>query len=155
MKNLFALIVKWVKNTLGNLLDELKETSKISVHVVAKIKTIVESEAFDTATDILKYIIPGEVDNIIIDRVKKLKLVLPVVLKKVSAASGAIIESENNNELAAKFIEHLKTLHPEGRKAFWITLAAELNVALADGEISFSEGVILSQLLYTEIKNKK
>jgi hypothetical protein len=152
MKNLFASIGKWAKTAFGKLLSELKDISKVSVTVVGKIKSVVESELFDTTTDIMKLIIPGQVDDVIIDQIK---FKLPIILKKITVASGIVIESENNNELIAEFIKHLKTLHPEGRKAFWVTLAAELNIALADGKISFSEGVILSQLVYTELKNNK
>lgn len=148
MKNLFKQIVIWVKSVLGGLLDHFKVFASIAVDITAKLKFIVESEALDTTVDL----IPGNLDNKILDKVR---LIIPFVVKKVSIASGIASESDSNSEAIDKFIAHLKSLNPEGRKVFWVTFAAELNIALSDGKISFSEAVILTQLIYTEfIKNR-
>jgi len=149
MKNLFQQIVTWVKGVLGNLLDHFKNVSKIAVEVTTKLKFIVESEALDVAVDL----IPGDVDNKILDKVRT---ILPIVIKKVSFAAGIASDSDSNSEAIKKFIEHLRSLNPEGRKAFWVTFAAEMNIALSDGKLNFAEAVILTQLTYTEfVKGKK
>lgn len=148
MKNVFKQIVNWVKGNLGNVLNQFKITSNTAVLIVGKIKNIVESEAVDVAVDL----IPGQVDNLIVD---KARLIIPIVIKKLSLASGIIQESNTNSEAVAKFVEHLRSLNPEGRKAFWVTLAAELNIALSDGKLSFAEGVILTQLIYKELADSR
>lgn len=148
MKNVFKQIVNWVKGNLGSVLNQFKITSNTAVLIVGKIKNIVESEAVDVAVDL----IPGQVDNLIVD---KARLIIPIVIKKLSLASGIIQESNTNSEAVAKFVEHLRSLNPEGRKAFWVTLAAELNIALSDGKLSFAEGVILTQLIYKELADSR
>lgn len=148
MKKLFSQIVIWVKALLGNLLEHFKGAAAIAVDVTTKLKSIVESEAMDIAVDL----IPGNIDNIILD---KIRLILPLVIKKVSFAAGIVEEAESNSDAVHKFIQHLKSLNPDGRKAFWVAFAAELNIALSDGKLSFAEAVILTQMTYAEIvKNK-
>jgi hypothetical protein len=151
MKNVFKQIIIWIKSNLGNLLDQFKITSNTAVLIVGKLKTIVESDVVDIAVDL----IPGNIDNLIVD---KARIILPIVIKKLSLVSGIAQDSTTNSEAVSKFIEYLRGLEPEGRKAFWVTLAAEINIALSDGKLSFSEGVILTQLIYTELvvsRNKK
>lgn len=148
MKNLFQQIVLWVKGVLGNLLDHFKVGAKVAVDITAKLKAIVESEVLDIVVDL----IPGELDNKILDKVRE---ILPLVIKKIAIGSGIVSESDSNSEAIQKFIEHLRSLNPDGRKAFWVTFAAELNVALSDGKLTFAEGLILTQLTYTEFVKKK
>lgn len=149
MKNLFQQIVVWVKGVLGTLLDHFKSSAIIAVDITTKLRLIVESEVLDVAVDL----IPGDLDNKILDKVR---LVLPLVIKRVSLAAGIVSESDTNSEAIQKFIDHLRSLNPEGRKAFWVTFAAEMNMALADGKLNFAEAVILTQLTYTEfVKSKK
>jgi hypothetical protein len=149
MKNLFQQIVTWVKGVLGTLLDHFKGIAKVAVEVTTKLKFIVESEALDVAVDL----IPGDLDNKILDKVRT---ILPIVIKKISLGAGIINESDSNSEAIQKFIAHLRSLNPEGRKAFWVTFAAEMNISLSDGKLTFAEAVILTQLTYTEfVKGKK
>ena len=149
MKNLFQQIFTWVKTTLGVVFDRFKTISVVAVNVTAKLKFIVESEVLDVAVDL----IPGNLDNVILDKVR---LVIPIVIKKLALVSGFVQDTDSNSEVVNKVVSHLKELNPEGRKAFWVMFAAELNVALSDGKLTFSEAVILTQLTYTEfIKNKK
>jgi hypothetical protein len=148
MKNLFKKIVVWVKSILGNLLDHFRKSAEVAVLVTDKLKSIIESDLVDIAVDL----IPSEIDNIIVDR---LRSILPVVIAKVSLAAKVGEDSNSNAELIAKLIDHLKSLNPESRKAFWVLFSAELNIALSDGQLSFSEGVILTQMIYKEIRSKR
>jgi hypothetical protein len=147
MKNLFQQILNWVKSTLGNLLEHFKGVAKIAVEITTKLKFIVESEALDVVVDL----IPGDLDNKILD---KIRIILPQVIKRVSLVAGIVSESDSNSEAIQKFIAHLRSLNPEGRKAFWVTFAAEMNIALSDGKLTFAEAVILTQLTYTELIKK-
>lgn len=145
MKKLFKKISDWFKRILLVALPKYKQISKIAVDITNKLKAIVESEVLDIAVNL----IPGDVDNVILDKIRN---ILPLVIKNVSLAAGIAFESENNSEVIQKLIDHLKSLNPEGRKAFWVAFAGELNRALADGKISFEEAVILSQIAYKELK---
>lgn len=148
MKNIFKELVLWIKSKLGKLLDHFKDFAIVAVNVTSKLKSIVESETLDIAVDL----IPGNIDNIVLS---KIRLVLPLVIKKVSLAAGILEDADSNSDAIKKLILHLKSLNPEGRKAFWVMFAAELNIALSDGKLSFAEAVILTQMVYTEfIKNR-
>jgi hypothetical protein len=147
IRKLWLSVSGWVKGIFGNSLVWLKKNSQIAVNVTQKLKEIIESPVADLVTAL----IPGELDNKIKDLLRK---IVPEVAIKVGIAHNILQASEEPNEAIAKIVEYLKTLPKEGRAAFWIQFAGELNFVLADGEITFPEAVALSQLVYAEFYKK-
>jgi hypothetical protein len=98
--------------------------------------------------DIAVTLIPGELDNAILIRLRR---VVPEVTVKMAIAHNIIQSSAVPSEAIAKTVEYLKTLNTTARAAFWVQFAGELNQALADGKITFAEAVALSQLAYVEL----
>jgi len=133
--------------TFSKAFKFLKENSAIAVKVTQILKTSVESPLADIAVTL----IPGEVDNEVLYRLRK---IIPEVANKVAIAAGIYEAAKANNEAVTAIVNYLKGLNPEGRTKFWVDFAAELNLALADGKITYTEAVILSQMAYKELFEK-
>jgi hypothetical protein len=153
MKNLkdlkiFDLIKGFFNKVFGKALDVFNKHAEVSINVVEQLKNALNSNV----TDIITALIPGNVDDLV---VAKLKIILPVVLEKVALANNIVKVGKNQSEVIDLVLKHLKKANDDSKRLFWITFAAELNVALSDGKLTFSEGLLLSQLVYKEIKKSK
>lgn len=148
MKNLFEKIGLFLKKLTGKSFTALRDKAHISVIVTEKLKTFVESKAAVTAVNL----IPGHLDNVTLELLKK---VLPVVSKKLAVVFGALRDNPKNSDAVAAIIEKLRELEPGLRGSFYLAFSAELNAALADGEISLAEAAALAQMLYVEVKEAK
>lgn len=148
MKKLFNRIRDFIKKIFGDSLEYLKRNSATAVKVTEVLKKYVESNIADVAVGL----IPGDVDNVILIQLRK---IVPEVTIKVALGHNIIQASTIPSEALGKIIEYLKSLGKEGRTAFWISFAAEVNMALADGKLTFTEAVILSQLAYKEFYEAK
>jgi spermidine/putrescine-binding protein len=148
MKNLFNAIVSFTQRILGNVFNTFKEQSHTAVKVTDLLKRVVESPI----TDVVVTLIPGDVDDKIL---AKLRTVIGPVAEKTALAHGILQSSDTNSDVVDAVIQKLKELKPELRANFWVTFSAELNLALADGKISFSEAYILAQLAFLEIRKNR
>ena len=150
MKNLkiFDFIKNMFNKLFGKALDLFKKHAEISVSVVDQLKKALDSNV----TDIVTALIPGDVDDLV---VAKLRSIIPVVLEKVAFAANIAKTGKTQSEIIDLVLKHLKKTNDDSKRLFWITFAAELNVALTDGKITFSEGLILSQLVFKEIRKSK
>ncbi|MDR7130670.1 hypothetical protein J2X69_003027 [Algoriphagus sp. 4150] len=126
----------------GKPFQFFQENSEIAIKVVNHIKSIVESDAVGFGVNLTA----TNIDNLIVE---KLKSILPVVSEKMLVLH-AIVNADSGNDSIAILIDHLKSITKGQRESFWIMLAGELNVALADGEISRAEGIALTQLFYSK-----
>ncbi|MEB2775249.1 hypothetical protein SYJ56_08010 [Algoriphagus sp. D3-2-R+10] len=145
MKKIFEYIKNFIQKWIGVSFDFLKDNSGVAVNVTNKIKEIVESPLADIVTGI----IPSDVDDKIKDR---LRVIIPVVVDKLAILHGIVSVNEKNSDSIALIIEHLKLMNKDLRIDFWIRFAGELNIALSDGELSLSEGISLTQIIYAEKK---
>lgn len=145
MKKFLEKLRLFVVSVVGNVFDLFRLNSEVAVKITSILKKYVE----DPASDLIVSIIPGDIDNIILAKLKK---VLPVVLEKVSLAHGILLSSETDSDVVSAVIDHLKSISPELRAAFWVSFSGELNVALSDGKLSFAEAVALAQLVYINSK---
>lgn len=146
-KNIFKKFINWLKGLHGDLFNKFRNNSGIAVQIADKLKKIVESNILDIATDL----IPGDLDDKIL---KKLKIIIPIVATKLAITHGILNEFDNNSDVIEKIIEYLKNTHSGLKVSFWVIFSAELNVALSDGELTLSEGISLSQLVYREMNKK-
>lgn len=148
MKNVFEFIKNLFNKVLGKAVDLFREHAEISITIVENLKKALDSNV----TDLVTALIPGEIDNVV---VAKLREVLPIVLEKVALSNNIVKTGKTHSEIIDLVLKHLKKANEDSKRLFWITLAAELNVALSNGKLSFSEGLLLSQLVYKEFKKRK
>lgn len=138
----------WAKNILGKNYEFMRHNSHLAVAVTSGLKGFIESPVADFVTAL----IPGEADDI---AKAKLRIVLPKVAQTVALAHGIIQQSTAQHEVVAGIVAYVRTLNPDGRAIFWVNFAAQVNLSLADGKVSFSEAVAMAQLVFAEINEKK
>lgn len=148
MKKLFAKVQAFIQKIFGNSLEYLKKNSAMAVKVTELLKKYVESPISDVAVNI----IPGELDNAALIALRK---VVPDVVVRVAIFHGIVQSSVVPSEAIDKILLYLKSMNKEARAGFWITFAAQINMALSDGKLTFNEAVILSQLVYKEFYEQK
>jgi spermidine/putrescine-binding protein len=148
MRNLFNSLVAFVTKIIGNVFEKFKEQSYLAVKVTDMLKSAVESPI----ADVIVTLIPGDTDDKLLI---KLRAIIGPVVEKVGMAHGILQASETNSDVIEAVIAKLKEMKPELRSNFWVTFSAELNLALADGKISFAEAYILAQLAFLEIRKNR
>lgn len=148
MKKLFQSITIWVAKTFGKAFNFLKANSQIAVNVTKILKDAVESPI----AGIVVNLIPGTVDN---ELLYKLRKIIPEVANKTAIAHSIYQTAKTSSEAVGAIIAYLKEMNPEGRIGFWVTFAGELNIALSDGKLTISESIILTQMAYKELFEKK
>ena len=136
-----------MKKLILKLLVFFRKHSRVAVDVTNLLKQIVESKLVDLAVNI----IPGNVDNEIAERLRK---ILPKIAIEMAVAHKIISDSDKPGDVAAAIVAHLKELHPDGRIGFWVTFAGKVNEGLSDGKISLPEAIAYSQLIYDEFYKK-
>lgn len=145
-------VFKWIESlyhkVVGFLLDEFKEHAYQAVTIVENLKMILNS----SVTDLVTILIPGSKDDLL---VAYLREIVPPILEKTIIALNIVKQNNSKTKVIEKGLEFLKVATKEQKSLFYITFAAELNIALSDGKITFGEAVILSQLVYRQIKSTK
>jgi hypothetical protein len=145
---IFNFIKDLFNKLFNKALDAFKKHAEISINVVDKLKDALNSNV----TDVITALIPGDVDDLVVE---KLKVILPIVLEKVALANNIVKAGKSQSEIIDLVLKHLKKTNDDSKRLFWITFAAELNVALSDGKLTFSEGLLLSQLVFKEVRKAK
>ena len=108
------------------------------------IKKAVESPVMPIVTAI----IPGNLDNKIVDGLKKH---LPRVLQ-ILRISDECLKLEAADEIIFCAIKKLKEYEPEARAAQYHSIAAMLSVYLSDKKLSWREAVHLSEEIFQQTK---
>lgn len=115
-----------------------------SVLVVEALKKAVDSPVMP----IITAIIPGNLDNKIVDGLKKH---LPRVLQLLRI-SDECLKLEAADEIILCAIKKLKEYDPEARAAQYHSIAAMLSVYLSDKKLSWREAIHLSEEIFQQMK---
>ena len=140
MKKIFSFL----KRLFRNLKTLAQKFVTPSVLVVDAIKKAVESPVMPIVTAI----IPGNLDNKIVDGLKKH---LPRVLQ-ILRISDECLKLEAADEIIFCAIKKLKEYEPEARAAQYHSIAAMLSVYLSDKKLSWREAVHLSEEIFQQTK---
>ena len=141
----FRSIFQALRRLFSNLFDRVKPSAIIAVKVVDAIKRVVESETLQLIVDLT----PTQLDNRVLTTIKKL---LPIISSRLVIAHKITLLSDQ--EAIDALLLHLRSLDAEGRKAFWVALAAEFTEALSSEKLSFNQAVLISQLVFSELRKK-
>lgn len=145
-------VFKWIENlyhkVAGFFLEQFRDHAQQAVTIVENLKMVLNSPV----ADLITILIPGSKDDML---VAYLRNIVPPVLEKTIIALNIVKSNNSKSKIIEKGIEYLKGATKEQKALFYTTFAAELNIALSDGKITFGEAVILSQLVYRQIKNTK
>lgn len=143
LKSFLAKIWTSIKNLFDDMDEELKSAVHISILVVENIKKFVDSPG----TDILTAIIPGDID----DRLKNLlRAKLPLILTELKLADNCLSLTDPK-QLTECAIGTLQGLSGNVQNAFLHSLSALIAGVIADGKLTWSDGVYLSEWYYQQL----
>ena len=140
LSSFLAKIWAEIKSLFEGIPAELKTAIHIGVTVTENIKNFVDSPA----ADILTAIIPGDIDN----EVKNwLKAKLPAILTELKLADscGSLTDPAAITECAVKV---LQGLDKDAQSPFLHSLSVMVAQVVADGKLSWSDGVYLLEWFY-------
>lgn len=140
-------ILTTIKSKLAFVFSKFGLYSKTAVTITQGLKNIVE---LDLTSDIVKAT-PMMWDD---TALMALKIHVPKVALQI-ALIHEILEANEAADPMQVIIIYLKQLKPEARTDFWIRFSAELTKSLSDNKLTLSEALILSQMAFKELYEKK
>jgi len=145
MKKVFQNIGNWIKKAWKGSMDVFKTNGiPISVMVVNVLKEVVEAGYGDVLVNLTK----TKIDNQVLEF---LKVWIPKIAMELAVTEVLINAGSTDSEIISALAGWLAKQNLSVRATFYAGFAAKLNIALADGKISFSEGISLGQFLYDNI----
>lgn len=154
LKIIFATIWAFVTN-LWKKADQLVEkVTPIAIKVVNELKKINESTTGDIIDMIVSAVIPGTNDDKIIDLIRlKLKEILPKVLLQLNLAQS-IADIKDPNEQLKAILTAINMSPDQTKNAYYHTFCVMIIESLADGKLTWSESVHISEYYYSNIYKK-
>lgn len=145
-------MIEKIKNWFKSLFDKTK--SLVNKHLptvvlaVQGIKKVIDSGAVDFLADIVKKLISGTADDIVIDKVIAfLKERIPVLCIQLEILNAANV-SGGDAEVLQQALDALKGTYGDKWEEFTSGLAGDLLEYLADGKIDSKEAMELAKEYY-------
>ena len=152
MKKFFKEIWLWAVNFVTKNEEKAKKFAKVSITITNAVKTFIDSPLFDLGTLVLKKAIPGEADDILIDSfVEKAQDVLPKLIAQEAIVLG-LLENSTIEEKANFVLSKIKFANDIDKDQFYHNLCIKLIVALSDGVVTYSEAVLIAEVVYRQMK---
>lgn len=138
--------LKSIWNKIENIFVALPTDIKVALHIgiliTENIKTFVDS----SAADLLTMLIPGDLDDIMKD---KLKISLPILLCELKLVENTLNITQPD-AIAKAAIETIKAMDENIKRGILHQLSILIAQLAADGKLSWSDGVYLSQWYYEQ-----
>lgn len=133
-----------IKKAFEGLVPELKKAVTAGVEITDKLKALIDGPI----DDMLVALIPGDFD----DKIRaKLQEELPKILVKLKLAESCLAETDPN-KIVECALNTLRDMTSEDRKPFLHSFAILTAQVIADGKLTWSDGVFILQWLF---KHKK
>jgi hypothetical protein len=148
MGKLLRKIWRFIENLFSRVEEEVERYVPIAVNIVEGVKRTVESDQFISVTEIVKFAIPGDTDDKIIDKVLEItkKYISKIALQLRIVESITDIEDVNEQMIAV--VNALKNANDEQKNDYWHELSAFILRKLADGKISLGEAGSIAEYHY-------
>jgi hypothetical protein len=151
---LMKKVWSWIRKMWKNLDKAVEKAIPVATAIVEGVKTAVENDQVKYALEIVKFAIPGDTDDKIIDKAMELaqKYIPEIALKLKIINSIAGIEDTNEQMLAV--VGALKLANKDTKSDYWHELSAQILKALSDNKITLGEAGVLVEYHYKNyIKN--
>jgi hypothetical protein len=114
-----------------------------------------DSPVDDIITSILKVAIPGDADDILIDKITAVvKEWIPKILLELKMVE-AVANIEDQNEQLAAILGQFKLSSDESKNIFYHGLCSLILEKLSDGKIDWSDSVVISEYYFKNIAKKE
>lgn len=149
-----TIIGNFLRSLFAGLNKGVKKLVPIAIAIVQGVKTVMDSPVDDVIAEIIKKAIPGKADDVLIDKITvTVQEWIPKILLELK-----LIESINNiegtNEQLKAILNQLKLSSDETKNIVYHGLATLILEKLADGELSWSDSIMVSEYYYKNVLKK-
>lgn len=154
MKKLLKKIWDSISRLFYKVEDKTRELVPIAIKIVEGIKKVMDTNTDEIVQHILTTAISGEIDDILIKKVRKfIETNLPKILLQLRLIDS-IANIEDPNEQLKAILAEFKLSSDKQKNIAYHEIASLSLEALSDGKITRSESIVLSEYYYTNILNK-
>lgn len=139
-------IWNWILSIFGIADSFLKKTEPVAekaVEAVNILKDMVEGRLTDLAK-----LTNFDGDDLLMMRIKK--ALTDKIIPEMAVAEGIVSSAKPTQAL----IDYLKSKSKEGRVKWWLELAGQIIMALADGELTIGEAISIGQAIFSKLFGK-
>jgi len=146
--NIFQKVWNWVKGMFGKIEQKVEDLLPVATNVVEGVKKAIENQQVLTVLEVIKFTIPGDTDDKIINKTLELaKQYVPKIALQL-AIINSITEMEDETEQMIAVVNVVKTASKEEQSKYWHELAKQILYALADNKITWGEAGALVEYHY-------
>lgn len=147
IKKMWDFIMK-----LWNRLDETtRQVTPVAISIIQGIKNVMDTPVDDILLSIIEQAIPGDADNILIEKIKRVvEEWIPKILFDLNIAN-AIANIEDPNQQLQAILGKLKLSSQETQNIFFHGLGALILEKLSDGKLSWSDSTAIAEYYYKNI----
>lgn len=152
IKSLSKAAWLWIVNLWSRTNELADKVCPVAIKVVDGLKTVNESTEGDAVAAVIKAVIPGVKDDIIIDSVRSfLKNVLPKVAVELKIVDSIRNITDPSEQLKA-ICNAINVSSDEFKNSTYHALATMVINYLSDGKITWGEAVALAEYYYQNQK---
>lgn len=155
MKKLLLKLWSFILKMISKIDDKVDELIPVATHVVEAVKKAVENPAFDITTQVVKNLIPGKTDDVIIDKAVLIaRKYIPEISLRLQIIDQ-ISDVEDPREQLIEIFGKLQDVSSQTWQKFCSQLAQQITIDMADGKITWGEAGVYVELYYlTYLKEK-
>jgi len=155
MKNLFKRIWVWIEGIFSIVENKVEALVPVATNIVVCVKKAIEDNRTEYVLEVIKFTIPGDTDDKIIDKAMKLaKKYVPKIALQLQIIKS-VTELENVNDQMVAVVDIVKQVSPEEQSKYWHELAKQVLYALADHKITWGEAGAIVEYHYKNYIKKQ
>ena len=154
MKKLISKLWNWIEGLFSKLESKVRKMTPIAVNIVEIVKNTVENQKFIALLEVIKFSIPGDADDKLIDKIMETvqKYIPKIALQLDIIQSISGLETVNEQMIAV--VNALKQASDDQKSDYWHELAAFILRQLADGELTLGEAGAIVEYHYQNYVKK-
>ena len=148
MKKLLQRIWAFIEGLFSKLEKEVEKLVPVATNIVQGVKKVVESGTTDAILEVIKFTIPGNTDDKIIDKAMEIaKEYIPKIAVQLNIIES-VTDIEDVNDQMIAVVNVLKNANADDQSDYWHEIAAFILRALADGKITLGEAGAIVEYHY-------
>jgi len=146
--NIFQKVWKWIENLFSTIEKKVEKLVPVATNIVQGVKKAIEDNRTEYVLEVVKFSIPGDTDDKIIDKAMKLaREYVPKIALQLQIINS-ITDLDDVNDQMVAVVEIVKQISPEEQSKYWHELAKQILYALADNKITWGEAGAIVEYHY-------
>ena len=146
--NIFQKVWRWIENLFSTIEKKVEKLVPVATNIVQGVKKAIEDNRTEYVLEVVKFSIPGDTDDKIIDKAMKLaREYVPKIALQLQIINS-ITDLDDVNDQMVAVVEIVKQISPEEQSKYWHELAKQILYALADNKITWGEAGAIVEYHY-------